>query len=125
MSITDPIVQRFFGPTLTVLYYNKAMEEDSGRIVAGWIKESVWTSLAEQTILNGRLRRSEGGNADLEIVSNDDGVRLVEAKIIITLQEFLDLKEKEKLEAKLVFWKYIDQQNPLFSPLLYVQVSEQ
>jgi hypothetical protein len=56
------------------------------------------------------------------MVSNDTGVRLVEAKITMTLQEFLGLEENEKAEAELVSWMDIDEQNPQFSPLLYVQV---
>jgi hypothetical protein len=56
------------------------------------------------------------------MVSNDTGVRLVEAKITMTLQEFLGLEEREKAEAELVFWMDFDEQNPQFSPPLYVQV---
>ncbi|EEF30598.1 uncharacterized protein LOC8267950 [Ricinus communis] len=107
-----------------VLCYNKAMEKDSGWLVAGWIKESLARALKEQPLLSGRLRRGEDGHGELEIVSNDSGVRLLEAKINnMSLQEFLDLKERDKAEAELVFWKDIDEQNPQFSPLFYVQVT--
>ncbi|KAK1565077.1 hypothetical protein Q3G72_018194 [Acer saccharum] len=59
-------------------------------------------------MLSGRLRRtsSEDIGDELEIVSNDSGVRLIETKIPITLSHFLDhqLKEtSEESEAQLVF----------------------
>ncbi|KAJ8774497.1 hypothetical protein K2173_016943 [Erythroxylum novogranatense] len=106
-----------------VLYYNRATKEDSGWVIAGWFKESLMRTLAEQPILCGRLRRGEHGNGELEVVSNDSGARLVEAKIPITLEEFVDLKEAEKLEAELVLWNDIDEEDPQFSPLFYVQVT--
>ncbi|KAJ9147653.1 hypothetical protein P3X46_029788 [Hevea brasiliensis] len=124
ISVAETIGSGIFTGCLNiVLYYNKAMEKDSGWLVAGWIKESLGRALREQPMLSGRLGRGENGRGELEIVSNDSGVRLVEAKISVTLREFLDLKEKEKAEAELVFWKYIDEQNPQFSPLLFVQVT--
>lgn len=125
ISTAEPIGSGIFTGCLNiVLYYNKAMVEDSGWLVAGWIKESLGRALREQPMLSGRLRRGEDGHGELEIVSNDSGARLVEAKISVPLQEFLDLKEKEKAETELVFWKDIDEQSPQFSPLLYVQASE-
>uniref|UniRef100_A0A2P2J6Z6 Uncharacterized protein MANES_02G043800 n=1 Tax=Rhizophora mucronata TaxID=61149 RepID=A0A2P2J6Z6_RHIMU len=114
----------FHGCLNVVLYYNKAKSEDSGWVVAGWFKESLQRCLAEQPLLSGRLRIVEDGKGQPEIVSNDSGVRLVEAKIPMTLQEFLDVKGKQKLEAELVFWKEVDEQDPQFSPLLYVQASD-
>ncbi|CAK7356291.1 unnamed protein product [Dovyalis caffra] len=125
VSVKDPMGSDVFRGCLNVvLYYNKAVEEDSGWVVAGWIKESLGRALTDQPMLSGRLRRGIDGNGELEMVSNDSGVRLVEAKITMTLQEFLGLEEREKLEGdRLVFWKHIDEQNPQFSPLLYVQVT--
>ncbi|KAL5750841.1 hypothetical protein ACOSP7_025444 [Xanthoceras sorbifolium] len=124
---TDPVGSGIFRRCLNiVVYYKKALEEDSGWIAAGWIKESLGRVLAEQPMLSGRLRRSEdGGVGELEIVSNDSGVRLIEAKISITMSEFLDdqLQESEDAESELVFWKDIDDQNPQFSPLFYLQMT--
>ncbi|KAF2315102.1 hypothetical protein GH714_038164 [Hevea brasiliensis] len=103
ISVAETIGSGIFTGCLNiVLYYNKAMEKDSGWLVAGWIKESLGRALREQPMLSGRLGRGENGRGELEIVSNDSGVRLVEAKISVTLREFLDLKEKEKAEAELV-----------------------
>ncbi|XVF13460.1 hypothetical protein REPUB_Repub08aG0209600 [Reevesia pubescens] len=106
-----------------VQYYRKEKEEDSGWLVAGWIKETLGTALLEQPMICGRLRKGEINDGELEIVSNDCGIRLIEAKIQMNLSEFLDLKQREEEEAQLVFWKDIDEQNPQFSPLLYVQVT--
>lgn len=104
-----------------LLYYKKVVEHESGWIVAGWMRESIGRALVDQPLLSGRLRRGEDGHGGLEIVSNDCGLRLIEAKIPITLSEFLDKKNKDD-EAKLVFWKDVDEQNPQFSPLFYIQV---
>ncbi|KAF9685446.1 hypothetical protein SADUNF_Sadunf03G0055400 [Salix dunnii] len=123
--VKDPVSSDIFRGCLnTVLCYSKAGEEGSGGFVAGWIKESLGRAMLDQPMLSGRLRRVEDGNGELEMVPNDTGVRLVDAKIEMSLQEFLGLEEREKAEAELVFWKDIDEQNPLFSPLLYVQVTD-
>ncbi|KAK0587056.1 hypothetical protein LWI29_016615 [Acer saccharum] len=126
---TDPVGSGIFRRCLNiVVYYKKVVEEDSGWIVAGWIKESLGRVLVDQPMLSGRLRRtsSEDIGDELEIVSNDSGVRLIETKIPITLSQFLDhhLKEtSEESEAQLVFWNDVDDQNPQFSPLFYLQVT--
>ncbi|CAL0314323.1 unnamed protein product [Lupinus luteus] len=104
------------------LYYDKLKEEDhDGWHLAGWIVESLAMVLLEHPLLAGRLHRREVG--DFEIVSNDSGIRLLEAKYPICLAEFLVLNEKENLEGELVFWNEIDDQFPQFSPLFYVQVT--
>ncbi|TXG51213.1 hypothetical protein EZV62_023737 [Acer yangbiense] len=103
------------------------VEEDSGWIVAGWIKESLGRVLANQLILRGWLRGTSSEDiGELEIMSNDSGVRLIEAKTPITLSQFLDHQSKEaseESEAQLVFWNDVDDQNPQFSPLFYLQVT--
>ncbi|KAL5551367.1 hypothetical protein UlMin_001543 [Ulmus minor] len=115
-----------FGGCLNVLlYYKKACQEDSGSIHAGWIKETLGMALLEQPLLCGRLRPKESGEKEVEIVSNDSGVRLVEARIPATLSEFLGSKStREDFESELVFWKDIDRDDPKFSPLFYVQVTK-
>ncbi|KAJ6714933.1 TRICHOTHECENE 3-O-ACETYLTRANSFERASE [Salix viminalis] len=124
VSVKDPVGSNIFrGCFNIVLCYNKGVEEDSGWLVAGWIKESLGRTMIEQPMLGGRLRRGDDGNGELEMVSNDSGARLIEAKIAMTLREFLGLEEREKLEAKLVIWKDIDEKTPQFSPLLFVQVT--
>ncbi|XP_009781024.1 rosmarinate synthase-like [Nicotiana sylvestris] len=109
-----------------VLCYNKASEEDSGWLVAGWIKESLGKALVEKPLFAGRLKRKgENDNSgEFEIVSNDSGVRLVEANMPMDLADFLDiLKERKNAEAELVFWEDVNESNPQYSPLFYVQVT--
>ncbi|XP_060211137.1 rosmarinate synthase-like [Lycium barbarum] len=108
-----------------VFCYNKASETDSGWMVAGWIRESLGRTLDENPLLAGRLRRKgeNDTNGEFEIVSNDSGVRLIEAKVPMNLADFLDLKDKENVEAELVFWEDIHEPNPQYSPLFYVQVT--
>ncbi|XVE65157.1 hypothetical protein DITRI_Ditri07aG0158800 [Diplodiscus trichospermus] len=135
MRITEPrqtrqvLVRELAGSGISqrclnmVQYYRKEKEEDSGWLVAGWIKETLGIALLEQPMICGRLRKGERNDGELEIVSNDCGIRLIEARIQMNLSEFLDLKQREDSEAQLVFWKDIDEQNPQFSPLFYVQVT--
>ena len=42
-----------------VQYYRKEKEEDSGWLVAGWIKETLGIALLEQPMICGRLRKRE------------------------------------------------------------------
>lgn len=107
----------------TILYY-KGSSEDSGWLLAGWAKESLAVALSDQPVFAGRLRRVvKGGDGGLEIVPNDSGVRLIEARISMNLEEFLRLRDKGDAESQLVFWESIDEQDPQFSPLYYVQAS--
>ncbi|PON64609.1 Transferase [Parasponia andersonii] len=121
-----------------VLYYNRlASGEDSGSLHAGWIKESLARVLSEQPLLAGRLQKGDtigGGDEEEEvyvIVANDAGVRLVEARMPLTMSEFLlDLDSSKsnstmkEAEAELVFWKDVDETDPQFCPLFYVQVTK-
>ncbi|XP_009789576.1 hydroxycinnamoyltransferase 1 [Nicotiana tabacum] len=134
MKITDPrlsrrisVSEKFCSGDLQrrfhmVLYYNKASETDSGWIVAGWFKESLGMAIVESPLFGGRLRKLEDNN-DLELVSNDSGVRLVEANVEINMADFIDLKNKENIETEFVFWEDIHETSPQFSPLFYVQVT--
>lgn len=109
-----------------VLYYeNSKEEEEFGWAMAGWTVESMGRALLEHPLLAGRLQRREEGEAEteMEIVSNDCGIRMVEARMSTTLSQFLETTEKGDLEAELVFWKDIDEESPEFSPLFYVQAS--
>uniref|UniRef100_A0A166J9W3 Uncharacterized protein n=1 Tax=Daucus carota subsp. sativus TaxID=79200 RepID=A0A166J9W3_DAUCS len=83
-----------------ILCYEKASSDDSGWMVAGWTKTSIGIALSEKPVLAGRLRRAEDGG--LELVSNDSGVRLVEARIALRLDEFGGLRNKEEERKQLV-----------------------
>lgn len=123
----DPLVSGSIGNHRlhVLLYYNKASKEDSGWFFASWLRESLARALSEQQpLLAGRLHRVKDGDGELEIVSNDSGVRLIEARIAMTLSSILELKGKERegAETKFVSWKDVEEQNPQFSPLFYIQV---
>jgi hypothetical protein len=127
ISAMEPSVSGIFRSRLHVVLYYKSVsvsEEDSGWFLAGWAVESLARALSEQQpMLAGRLRRGVDGDGELEVVSNDSGVRLVQAHIAVTLSSFLELlKENEEAEAQLVSWTDIDEQSLQFSPLFYVQV---
>ncbi|KAI4315208.1 hypothetical protein L6164_028041 [Bauhinia variegata] len=115
---------RFGGCYNVVLYYRKLNEDDSGWFLAGWIVESLGKSLSEKPILAGRIQRKENGDAEFQVVSNDAGIRLIEARIPMTLSEFLELNAKDDLKPELVFWKDIEEQSPEYSPLFYIQVTK-
>ncbi|KAK6153922.1 hypothetical protein DH2020_013561 [Rehmannia glutinosa] len=117
----NSILQRRFH---IILCYDRACDEDSGWLVAGRLKESLGRALQDEPLLAGRLRRCEDQcGEELEIVSNDSGVRLVEAKVDVKLADFVELKGgKEGFEGELVFWEDVVEKNPQFSPLFYVQV---
>ncbi|KMT11806.1 hypothetical protein BVRB_5g105070 [Beta vulgaris subsp. vulgaris] len=106
---------------IILCYKKQSSNEDSGLHVGGWIKQSLGNALMEHPIAAGRIRRSENGG--LEILSNDSGVRCVEARVSLSLVEFLQFQEKNDVETKLVYWNHVDETNPLFSPLFYVQVT--
>ncbi|XP_010053525.2 putrescine hydroxycinnamoyltransferase 2 [Eucalyptus grandis] len=123
--VADPagtgIFQKCFN---VILYYRALVEGETGWAFSGWIKESMGRAFTEQPLLCGRLRRGEGGSGgELEIVSNDSGARLIEARIGVTLDEFLGSERRADGEAELVHWKDIDAQNPQFCPLFYIQVT--
>lgn len=113
---SDSLQKRFH----MVLYYNKASETDSGWIAAGWFKESLGGAIVENPIFAGRLRKLEN---DFELLSNDSGVRMLEANYEMDMDDFIDLKKKENVENDLVYWEGIHQTTPQFSPLFLVQVT--
>ncbi|OIV93375.1 hypothetical protein TanjilG_21086 [Lupinus angustifolius] len=109
-----------------VLYYEKLREEEHGLFLVGWIVESLARVLLDYPLLAGRIQKKveNGDNMGFEIVTNDSGVRFYEARFPMNLSEYLGLSGKESFEGELVFWKEIDEQNPEFSPLFYIQVTK-
>ncbi|KAK3029835.1 hypothetical protein RJ639_038269 [Escallonia herrerae] len=123
VTVTDSMRSSIFQRRLLViLYYKRACEEDLGWLVTGWLKESLGNAVSEQPILAGRIYKGDN-EGELKIVSTDSGIRFVKARTSVNLSEFLDLKDKKEDEGQLVFWEDIDEQEPQFSPLFYVQVS--
>ncbi|KAF2613111.1 hypothetical protein F2Q70_00007049 [Brassica cretica] len=131
ISVGDPLGAGIFQRTLnTVTYYKHAGDSgDRGWLVAGWMKESLGRALTSHPMIAGRLRwRRKTTAADedgLEVVANDCGVRLVEARFPASLPEFFEMvkRDRGRAEAETVFWTDIDEIDPQFSPLFYVQVT--
>ncbi|KAL0709010.1 hypothetical protein Bca4012_015988 [Brassica carinata] len=131
ISVGDPLGAGIFQRTLNIVtYYKHAGDSgDRGWLVAGWMKESLGRALTEHPMIAGILRwRRKTTTADedgLEVVANDCGVRLVEARFPASLPEFFEMvkRDKSRAEAETVFWTDIDEVDPQFSPLFYVQVT--
>ncbi|KAK9927677.1 hypothetical protein M0R45_024849 [Rubus argutus] len=125
LSGADPVGLGVLRQCLHILlYYTKVTQDDSGWLHAGWIKESLSRALLEQPLFAGRLREGAIELGELVIVANDCGVRLIHSRTPMTMSEFLAYKDSmEDAEANLVFWNDIDEQNPRYSPLFYVQVT--
>lgn len=131
ISVGDPLGSGIFQRTLNIVTYYKHAGDcgDRGWLVAGWMRESLGRSLTEHPMIAGRLRwRRKTTTADedgLEVVANDCGVRLVEARFPASLPEFFEMvkRDKSRAEAETVFWTDIDEVDPRFSPLFYVQVT--
>ncbi|KAJ0235099.1 hypothetical protein HA466_0267170 [Hirschfeldia incana] len=132
ISVGDPLGAGMFQRTLNIVtYYKHAGDSGCNRgwLVAGWIKESLGRALNEHPIIAGRLRwrrkTTTAGEDGLEVVANDSGVRLVEARFPASLPEFFEMvkRDKSRAEAETVFWTDIDEVDPQFSPLFYVQVT--
>ncbi|KAG7553903.1 Transferase [Arabidopsis suecica] len=129
ISVVDPVGVGIFRRTLNIVtYYKEACDsgDERGWFAAGWIKESLGRALTEQPMLSGRLRRrTTSAEAGLELVANDSGIRMVEAKFPASLPDFLEMvkRDKSRAEAETVFWKDIDENEPQYSPLFYVQVT--
>ncbi|EHA8591103.1 hypothetical protein COCNU_scaffold033492G000010 [Cocos nucifera] len=107
-----------------ILYYKKAREEESASVVAAWIKESLNVAIADEPLLAGRLRRDDEGDGCWEIKFNDSGVRLVQASAEMTMSEFLGSKERDGREGQLAYWVDLDKENPRYSALFYIQVTQ-
>lgn len=127
VHVADPCKYGMFSRSFNVvMYYGAVLEgSDSGWHSTGWIKESLCRAFAEWPLLCGRLRRVEDGrgNREFEIISNDSGARLIELRIEAKLDDFLVSEGREDRETGLVYWKDIDEEEPQYSPLLYIQVT--
>ncbi|XP_010933591.1 hydroxycinnamoyltransferase 1 [Elaeis guineensis] len=105
-----------------VLYYKKARE--SVLDVATRTRESLHAMMPDVPVLAGRLRRDSEGDGFWEVKFNDAGVRWVQASAEMTMSEFLESEERDGREAQLAYWVDVDQENPYYSALFYVQVTQ-
>ncbi|KAJ8513399.1 hypothetical protein OPV22_003833 [Ensete ventricosum] len=110
-----------------VLYYSEVGEgkEAESRVTVGaWMKESLSEVLSSHPVLAGRLRRDDEGRGCWEIKFNDCGVRLVQATAEVTLSEFLCSEYRDEREANLAYWEDVNADNPNYSPLFFIQVTQ-
>lgn len=105
-----------------VLYY-----EDNGAatpaMMGAWIKESLSAALATEPVMAGRLRRENDGSGHWEVKLNDCGARLVQATAEASMAEFM-CGDGDRWGAHLSYWVDVDKENPNFSALFYVQVTQ-
>lgn len=110
-----------------VLYYRSAGKKESAWTVAAWMKESLGAALAEIPEFAGRLQRAGVGEGEggWEVKLNDAGVRIVHAAVTeVSMAEFLEAVTAEAdREEQLAYWVDVDGDSPLYSALLYMQVS--
>lgn len=113
-----------------LLYYTKANAEDSGWVMIGRLKESLGKALLKYPMFTGRLKLGEDADTErhkqeLFMVTNDSGLRLIEAKYPLSMDEFLNRADREEAESELVYWDDLKELDPQFCPLSYVQVKKQ
>lgn len=108
-----------------VAYYKNSSSEYSAFSLVGFLKESLNIVLGEYPLFAGRLRKNDKSGEVDQIKFNDAGVRLVQAKAEMSIEEFIDNKKTRDggSEGVLAYWMDVCYKTPHFSPLLYVQVT--
>lgn len=87
-----------------------------------WGKESLSEALADHPEMAGRLRRRADGSWEVKL--NDTGVRLLQATVDATLDEFLAGKGAlARREAALAPWTDVNADDPDMCPPFFMQVS--
>lgn len=100
-----------------VLYYNLPTRRRPGELTKR-LRETISEALSAYPPVIGRLVRTPEGHWTVKC--NDAGVRMVEAKVNGTVQEWLQNVDREK-ELMLVHWEEI-YHKPYFWSTFYVQV---
>lgn len=115
LSVLDRIMER--SHLCIVLYYNLPTRRRPGELTKQ-LKESISEMLSSFPVVVGRLLRTPEGQWSIKC--NDAGVRLVEAKVNSTVEEWLHNVDSEK-ELSLVHWEEMSHKPYFWSPF-YVQV---
>lgn len=100
-----------------VYYYRSSTSREFGEATK-ILRESISTALSCFPIMTGRLQRNNLGN--WMIKCNDAGLRMVEARVNGSVEEWLQHVDREK-ELKLVHWEDMSLK-PYFWSTFYVQV---
>lgn len=117
LSVLDRIMER--SHLRLVFYYSLPTRRSPGEATKQ-LKESISEMLSSFPVVVGRLLRTPEGQWSIKC--NDAGVRLVEAKVNSTVEEWLHNVDREK-ELKLVHWEEMStSHNPYFWSPFYVQV---
>ncbi|KAL0323902.1 UNVERIFIED_CONTAM: protein ECERIFERUM 2 [Sesamum calycinum] len=102
-----------------VFYYSLQTRRRAGELTKK-LRESITDMLSAFPVVTGRLLRTSEG--DWTIKCNDAGVRMVEARVEGTVDEWLKNVDREK-ELKLVHWEEMFQRQYFWSTF-YVQITE-
>lgn len=101
-----------------VFYYNLSTRRRPGDLTKK-LRETISETLSSFPVVLGRLVRTPEGNWTIKC--NDAGVRMVEAKVDGSVEEWLKNVDREK-ELMLVHWEEMFHK-PYFWSTFYVQVS--
>ncbi|KAL1552481.1 protein ECERIFERUM 26-like [Salvia divinorum] len=117
LSVLDRIMER--NHVRIVLYYSLPTRRRPGELTK-MLRESISEALSAYPRASGRLVRTPEGHWTVKC--NDAGVRMVEAKVDGTVQEWLHNVDREK-ELMLVHWEEIFHK-PYFWSTFYAQITE-
>ncbi|KAK4388919.1 protein ECERIFERUM 2 [Sesamum angolense] len=117
LSILDRVMEH--NHLRVVFYYGLQTRRRAGELTKK-LRESITDMLSAFPVVTGRLLRTSEG--DWTIKCNDAGVRMVEARVEGTVDEWLKNVDREK-ELKLVHWEEMFQRQYFWSTF-YVQITE-
>lgn len=103
-----------------VYYYREALTTATSTDVVMDLKVSLSRVLSSYPAVCGRLQRPNDGN--WEIRCSDAGVRVLEAKVDMTLEKWFEVADRDS-ELKLCYWESLGQ-DPYISSLFCVQFTE-
>ncbi|KAH6757588.1 hypothetical protein C2S51_038736 [Perilla frutescens var. frutescens] len=117
LSVLDRIMEH--NHLRLVFYYNLLTRRRPGELTKK-LRESISEMLSAFPVVVGRLLRTPEGHWSIKC--NDAGVRMVEAKVNGTVEEWLQNVDRER-ELKLVYWEEMSHK-PYFWSTFYVQITE-
>ncbi|XBI50598.1 hypothetical protein VPH35_113982 [Triticum aestivum] len=88
-----------------------------------WVRESLGEALCFFPELAGRLRRRADGDGSWEVKLNDAGVRLQQATVEMSMEDFLADKDRARKEAALAPWVDVSAEDPDMCSLLFMQLN--
>ncbi|XVE98552.1 hypothetical protein REPUB_Repub03eG0115700 [Reevesia pubescens] len=117
LSVLDRLMEQ---NQVKIVYYYRSQEDvEPGE----WIKklrESLASAITNFPIVTGRLQKNQEGH--WMVKCNEGGVRMVEAKVKGSVEDWLKSVDREK-ELKLVYWEDMFPK-PYFWSTFYFQVTE-